>query len=248
VNVSHPPEPLRVFSAVVAGVALVGFLVGTGAPEEPEREDAPTASTVEAPPAPTYTSLRTVPRGGGAGWTTDLDALRAAGPAALDAVRLEGTNKATDLAARAARRAYDGAPPRIPHAIRQAAAPECLSCHEEGLRFRGLLGTPMSHSLYASCTQCHVVADSPIPGGADLPADPRAVPNSFVGTASPTAGPRAWSIAPPQLPHTTWMRERCDSCHGVNGRDALRSSHPWRESCQQCHASSATLDKRPGLP
>jgi cytochrome c-type protein NapB len=73
------------------------------------------------------------------------------------------------------------------------------------------------------------------------------VPNSFVGKVSPVAGPRAWDIAPPQIPHTTWMREQCDACHGVNGRDPIRSTHPWRESCEQCHAASATNDLRPGL-
>ena len=241
------PDALRVFSAVVAGVALVGFLVGTGAPSEAARTEEPAASATEAPPAPTYASLRASARGG-AGWSEDMAALRASGPSALEPVPLAGTEKASDLAARAARRAYDGAPPRIPHAIRQDAAPECLACHEEGLRFRGLLGTPMSHTAYTSCTQCHVVTESPIPGGADLIPDPRDVPNVFVGLEATPAGPRAWSIAPPQLPHTTWMRERCDSCHGVNGRDAIRSSHPWRESCQQCHAQSAALDLRPGLP
>jgi cytochrome c-type protein NapB len=106
----------------------------------------------------------------------------------------------------------------------------------------------MSHTAMASCTQCHVVEEAPMPGGADLPPDPRDVGNAFVGLPSPTAGPRAWDVAPPQVPHRTFMRENCDSCHGVNGRDALRSSHPWRESCEQCHAASAQADGRPGVP
>lgn len=244
---------LQVFFAAVVGVALIGFVRGTSrddyaddpADAIPDAAEAATASGV--PVARSYTALRQSPRGEGSGWEADLAALKGQGPGVLDPVSLDGTSRAADVAARAERRAYDGAPPRIPHAIRQDSAPECLSCHEEGLRFRGLLATPMSHTSYTSCTQCHVVTEAPMPGGVDLPPDPRAVVNTFVGLASPQSGPRAWAVAPPQIPHKTWMRETCDSCHGVNGRDALRSSHPARQNCQQCHAASAELDLRPGL-
>lgn len=241
---------LRVFFAIVGGVALVGFVVGTSSTEVPE-----TTPTTGAPaavdgvaPARSYLELRTSPRGDGSGWNEDLAALRKAGPQPLDPVELSGTSKAEDLEARAARRAYDGAPPRIPHAIRQDSAPECLTCHEAGLRFRGLLATPMSHTRLTNCTQCHVVDAAPMPGGETLPPDPRVVANTFDGLDSPTAGTRAWSIAPPQIPHRTAMREQCDSCHGVNGRNALRSTHPSRASCEQCHAASAETNLRPGLP
>ncbi|MDP2304709.1 MAG: multiheme c-type cytochrome [Pseudomonadota bacterium] len=245
--------PLRVFLAVVFGVALIGFVSGTrgedpDAATEAHRERTGAAAGAEGlAPARSYAELRAAPQGSGSGWVADLDALADLGPGVLDPVSLDGTSKAADLAARASRRAYDGAPPRIPHAVRQDAAPECLACHEDGLRLRGLLATPMSHTSYASCTQCHVVQEAPMPGGADLPPDPRVVGNTFVGVASPTAGPRAWSVAPPQIPHRTWMREQCDSCHGVNGRDALRSTHPSRASCEQCHAASAATDQRPGV-
>ncbi|MBK6532709.1 MAG: hypothetical protein IPF99_24875 [Deltaproteobacteria bacterium] len=40
------------------------------------------------------------------------------------------------------------------------------------------------------------------------------------------------------------MRGRCESCHGVLSQ-GIRSTHPWRESCTQCHAPSAALDQRP---
>lgn len=242
---------LPVFFAVVLGVALMGFIRGTS--DEPDARVAVTtgAALVAAVPAEpggvaparSYAELRATPRGEGSGWTADLAAL--AGPGVLDPVSLEGTSKADDLAARAARRAYDGAPPRIPHAVRQDSAAECLACHDDGLRFRGLLATPMSHTAQASCTQCHVVDAAPMPGGADLPPDPRAVANTFAGLASPTAGQRAWAIAPPRIPHRTQMRERCDSCHGVNGRAALRSTHPSRQSCEQCHAAMGARDGAP---
>jgi hypothetical protein len=41
------------------------------------------------------------------------------------------------------------------------------------------------------------------------------------------------------------MREACASCHGPSGKRGLRSTHPVRASCQQCHARSAALDQRP---
>lgn len=239
---------LTVFFAVVVGVATLGFLAETASssastPVEPR---APAAVAEEGPVATvrSYREMRINPQGAGSGWQTDIDALIAAGPDRTDAVALEGTSKAEVLAARASRRAYDGAPPRIPHSVRQDSAAECLACHETGLRFRGLIASPMSHKPYASCTQCHVVDEAPMPGGSDLPNDPRAVANTFDGKDSPTAGTRAWSIAPPQVPHRTFMREQCDSCHGVNGADAIRSTHPWRESCEQCHAASASTELR----
>lgn len=240
-------ESLRVALAVVTGVAFVGFFLGTSAwdyedesvVEEPEERELP------VPEALSYTELRTHPRTTPTGWTGDIEALRAAGPSLLDPVTLSG-DKSVALADRASLRAYDGAPPRVPHAVRQDSAAECLACHDEGLRFRGLLAPALSHEGYTSCTQCHVVEDSPVPGGSSLPTDPRAVANAFDGIDAPTAGPRAWSVAPPQIPHRVFMRENCDSCHGVNGRDPIRSSHPDRESCTQCHAS--TSDAFPVLP
>ena len=83
--------------------------------------------------------------------------------------------------------------------------------------------------------------------GPRLPPDATFAANAFQGLASPTHGERAWDIAPPQIPHQGVMRERCMSCHGPNGRDALQSSHPERQSCTQCHAAAASDDLRPGV-
>lgn len=236
-----------VAAAVVAGVALVGFLAGT-ARSDYELVTPLTALPTgahEVSPALSYTELRFHPRGASSsGFEADLASMR--GPSPLDPVEPDG-DKDRALAERAALRAYDGAPPRIPHAIRQDSVAECLVCHDEGLRFRGRLAPPMSHTEHASCTQCHVVDDGPVPGADAVPPDPRDVPNSFAGLASPDAGPRFQPIGPPQIPHRTTMRERCDSCHGVNGRNPMRSTHPARQSCEQCHTPSAALDQRPGV-
>ena len=241
---------LSILLTVVIGVSLIGFLRGTSeehglsafTPDE-------AATSVEGVrTAPTYAGHRLARADAGDRWEADLATLAAATPGVLDPVSFEGASKADDLAARASRRAFDGAPPTIPHAIVQDGAAECLACHEDGLRLRGLLAPPVSHATYASCTQCHVVMDGPAPGGEGLGADPRDVDNRFAGLASPTSGTRYWGGAPPVIPHTTVMRERCESCHGVNGRDAIRSSHPWRQSCEQCHAGSAEAALRPGVP
>jgi cytochrome c-type protein NapB len=145
------------------------------------------------------------------------------------------------LARRATRRAFNGAPPTIPHTIDQRAVPACLTCHEEGRRIANLVAPKMSHRPLGSCVQCHVVSTDPRPGAATPPAPE----TTFVGLAAPTGGERAWAGAPPTIPHTTWMREKCDSCHGVFGALGMRSTHPWRVSCTQCHAPSAVLDQRP---
>lgn len=146
--------------------------------------------------------------------------------------------------ARAARRAYDGAPPTIPHAVGQMDVPNCMTCHAQGMRIRGHHASVISHTYATSCVQCHVVNERPMPGAAldgDLSQD-----NSFVGRPAPGRGERAWPVAPPTIPHTTWMRQNCASCHGALST-GLRTSHPWRQSCTQCHAPSAELDQRPGL-
>lgn len=242
--------PLHIFAAVVVGVSLIGFFAGTRTEdytlETPLVHHEP-VNDPDVPQARAWSELARTPRGTSSGWEVDIAALQAGSPSVLDDVALDGTSKGAALGERAGLRAYDGAPPQIPHAIRQDSAPECLACHDAGLRLRERLAPPMSHRELTSCTQCHVVAEQPMPGGAELPPDPRAVDNAFTGMPSPTQGPRAWDVAPPQIPHQTHMRERCESCHGTNGRDAIRSSHPYRQACEQCHAPSAELDQRPGL-
>jgi hypothetical protein len=54
---------------------------------------------------------------------------------------------------------------------------------------------------------------------------------------------RAYDGAPPTIPHHTWMRENCTSCHGLVTRPGTRTTHPWLTNCTQCHAPSAALDR-----
>jgi len=237
----EPGGGLQVAFAAILGVAVIGFFVGTGSGPDignplVQHEESTAAEHVE--PVPTYTSLRSRAASGEDRWAAEREAL-ARGE---DAPALAGRSAAvTD---RAASRAYDGAPPTIPHPVRQNAAAECMACHEDGLTVRGKSASAMPHDDLASCTQCHVVESPPMPG-AMLPPDATFAVNSFKGLASPGPGPRAWSIAPPMTPHKTTMRERCDSCHGPNGRDPITTPHPERQSCEQCHAPSADANQMP---
>lgn len=149
-------------------------------------------------------------------------------------------NRASVIAERASLRAYDGAPPSVPHAVTQQTM-DCTVCHVTGAIVGGKSAPRMSHALYASCTQCHVPLVDPRTGQS-LIAPPN---NDFRGLSAPLRGERAWPGAPPTIPHPTRMRSDCNSCHGPAGRIGLRTPHPLRANCAQCHAASASLDQRP---
>jgi cytochrome c-type protein NapB len=149
--------------------------------------------------------------------------------------------RAAALAKRASRRAYDGAPPTIPHRIQQMAPPDCVACHRDGAKVGEKIAPKFSHAFYQSCVQCHVVASDPRPV-ASTPPPPE---NQFVGLASWGRGTRWGAGAPPMIPHPTRMRSDCTSCHGVFGTVGLRTPHPWRQSCTQCHVANAANDQLP---
>jgi pimeloyl-ACP methyl ester carboxylesterase len=154
--------------------------------------------------------------------------------------------KEASLALRAQRRAYAGAPPVVPHPVKQRGDLACLACHGDGLTIKGKLAPPMSHEKMVNCTQCHVSSGAPVPGVAEQDYD-LSTENAFDGLPEPRNGEQAWAGAPPTMPHSSQMREDCNSCHGPNGREGLRTSHPWRQNCVQCHTPSGELDQRAPL-
>ena len=148
-------------------------------------------------------------------------------------------DKLRSLAIRASRRAFNGAPPVIPHAIDRTNDAACYACHGEGALIGERVANRMSHGPLANCLQCHA-APPPQP----FANFENEVANSFVGLPAPNAGPRAFEGAPPAIPHSTWMRQRCLSCHGgVVGWPGLEVTHRWRTNCMQCHATSAKLEQ-----
>jgi cytochrome c-type protein NapB len=231
---------LHIGAAAVIATSVIGFLSGTREPGAPLASEQP-AEARSGDPAPSYGELRDMRRGPNAGmYEGAFDALRAAQPRPSDPVIQTAEQKREVIAARAERRAYDGAPPTIPHDITQRGFPDCLACHEKGARIAGKRAPVMSHPRYDSCPQCHVPANAPSP----LPPRENATPNVFVGVESPGAGARAWPGAPPTIPHSTQMRSECSSCHGVGGANGIRTTHPYRQSCTQCHAPNAARDQR----
>jgi cytochrome c-type protein NapB len=248
---------MKIFGAVVITVCLIGFLMGTSpdryqAIEAPQRPSEPGLENSGAvPPARRHDELARHAWGtddAASRWRLTTQALQPLplaelNPEALYAGRSGSRQTPITLTDRAINRAYDGAPPTVPHPIRQGSAAECLACHRDGLTIGNATASPIPHAELASCTQCHVVASSPIPGSLPPSAAARA-PNDFEGLASPSEGARWNSDAPPVIPHQTLMRERCVACHGPHGKDGMHSTHPERQSCTQCHAPSAELDQR----
>ena len=233
---------LALFGVVV--VSFVGFFVGIGNPIPQSQLSQrpigviPDTASEDAPSAVAYAQMDASLFGPNRAWRTSLDrlVLESADPSMSEVASAE--MKQTALARRDARRAYSGAPPTVPHTIDQSSSAVCIACHQEGLRAEGVLAPRMPHPFYASCTQCHV-SETPPPVAATL-----AIENSFRGTSAPFEGERAWLGAPPTIPHATLMRNDCLSCHGFAGEPGMRTSHPWRQSCTQCHSPSAELDQR----
>lgn len=176
------------------------------------------------------------------GWLICALLLGCDGGTRSDQVAVPGVPGAmkTIAAVRAHRRAYDGAPPVIPH----APFGDCLVCHKAG-------GTPVAgigfappnpHAAYseregtfARCYQCHVHQNT----------EALFVATSFQGRPQDLRhGNRAHEAAPPVIPHDTFLRRDCQACHtGPAAREELRCTHPERTRCQQCHVPS-NVDSR----
>lgn len=130
-------------------------------------------------------------------------------------------------------RAFWGAPPPMPHGFtREWDAKNCLNCHanKNDISKRQQAISPMPHAFLSQCQQCHVRND-------DLKAD-LFVLSDFIGTGFPGKGSRATPVSPPTIPHQTFMRENCVSCHGPSGEQRIETPHPYRSQCRQCHVSS----------
>jgi len=152
-------------------------------------------------------------------------------------------------------RAYEGAPPRIPHALsaEEFRTGVCRTCHERGgysLRFAAYVPvTP--HPELGMCLQCHV-GDDAVMGTASAAADPNArcpLCHGATGGAPIPAAAATWPTSvwptlsrpragepPPPIPHDLQLRGNCLACHdGPAAVAGLRTTHPERANCRQCH-------------
>jgi nitrate reductase (cytochrome), electron transfer subunit len=178
---------------------------------------------------------------------------RAAPATGADAVRRPAAHPRT-LETFRALRAYPGAPPRVPHGLtaEEFRGNLCNACHEfGGYSPRFAAYTPVTpHPEQTACLQCHAVTDALV--GTALPGQaPDAHCRQCHTTASAQAAfaaidwrPAAWPRmrnpgvpgAPPVIPHELELREDCLACHaGPAAVAEIRTSHPERLNCRQCH-------------
>ena len=132
-------------------------------------------------------------------------------------------NRRRTLAVYYSRRASPGDPPFIPHPFdaNDESGRTCLACHIDGgwvPRFSAY--TPVTpHPDQVPCQACHEPQATPV----KTPPPPPRLPAVTPGT-------------PPAIPHSLETRENCRACHvGPGAVDELRTTHPEREACQQCH-------------
>ncbi|MGE0552899.1 MAG: hypothetical protein AB7R55_05670 [Gemmatimonadales bacterium] len=156
------------------------------------------------------------------------------------------------------RRAFPGAPPRIPHGLttEEYRTVTCNSCHRRGgfsPRF-GAYVPVTPHPEWDACLQCHV-GDDEITGVVLPSHDPNTIcrqchdPTSLAETiTAPEWLTSVWpqirgSVVdgpPPPIPHDLATRNNCLACHAGPGAVAeLRTSHPERADCRQCHLASS---------
>lgn len=169
-------------------------------------------------------------------------------------------------------RAYPGAPPRVPHGLSddEFRSTSCNVCHRRGgwvARF-ATYAPVTPHPEYGSCLQCHVPLDElvgrPLPESEDAlvcaqcHVDPDAPLATFVATDWraadwPETDLQAMPGSPHRIPHGVQARNNCRACHtGPGAVVELRTDHPERASCRQCHVPAVSeddeappLDERP---
>ncbi|HSG07834.1 MAG TPA: hypothetical protein VLA36_05740 [Longimicrobiales bacterium] len=140
---------------------------------------------------------------------------------------------------RRSRRAFEGAPPFIPHPLEPETerTQDCAPCHEFG-GYNPLLRTyaPRApHPEKTNCLQCHV---RPVTTGIFVESDWVYVDWPPYGAGGVIEG------SPPTVPHSLQMREHCLACHGgAAAAPDIRTPHPERFNCRQCHVPAPGNDE-----
>jgi nitrate reductase (cytochrome), electron transfer subunit len=157
-------------------------------------------------------------------------------------------------------RAYPGAPPRIPHGLTASEFHDasCQTCHERGgyvARFTSYAPVTPHPEHRGGCLQCHAPDDAIIgieppdgrPGSVCLQCHvldrptPSFRPTAWRAPDWPALGNAALPGSPPPIPHTLHMRGNCAACHvGAGAVEEIRTTHPERANCRQCHMQVET--------
>lgn len=134
------------------------------------------------------------------------------------------------------RRAYEGAPPIIPHTVLEENSfgeNSCLQCHASGgysPQFEAYAPV-VPHPELVSCRQCHVAVQT-----TELFDE-----SDWQGVGAPQIDQAALLGSPPPIPHALQMRENCLACHaGPAAAEEIRVTHPERVNCRQCHVLTET--------
>ncbi len=228
---------------VVISITVVGYFTGLQAPMRtsavtPGLLPAAKPLAADTITATRYADMHEATRHPTTAFRTTLSDLKSTTDPFAE-FKISAKEKTSALQRRDTNRAFNGAPPTIPHAVSESSTAACMVCHGAGAKTESLRIPKIPHQFLTNCTQCHVESH-PRHATASLFRE-----TSFVGLPAPTAGPRAFPGAPPQIPHSTWMRGECMSCHGFAGLQGIRTTHPWRNNCTQCHAPSSKLDHIP---
>ncbi len=243
---NHSRFPMLV-GALLTGCALVGFLRGISNEQEPIRAqwkekpvpNQPSDSADAIPLVVSYSEIASADFKNNPKVALHFSQLKQQKPKMFDPVIKTPEMKILAIKDRGKSRAFEGAPPTIPHLVDDVRAEKCLVCHGEGVKIGNRVASKMSHPRFATCVQCHVAGQEQGP----FDTTPLNTVNQFAGITRSGPGVRAHPTAPPAIPHMTFMRENCMSCHGLLTRPGLRTTHPWLTNCVQCHAPSAMLDQ-----
>ena len=243
---------LGVLLVIVSIVSISGYFMGMRQGKDKGSASAQWLSTEKAvhdsghyPVAPKYKDIPETVWKENHDWVNTLNNLPRQESDRSERPKMTDEEVKKVLATRFERRAYDGAPPMIPHAINLREVDSCVACHSQDsdVLIAGKRVPAMSHPYMASCTQCHAQEEG-LKFAKNSGTVGLKVESSFEGNPHIGVGTRAYVGAPPTMPHRVWMRQNCMSCHGPDMPNAITTSHPQRANCLQCHAEDSNYDNR----